>query len=66
MKDFNILLEEWNQISQLEYSDKMNWYYFNGISCAEVIPKLNNLTVVITRDKYVLPPDAWTMDDLRR
>ena len=38
-------------------------YYFNGTPCTEVVPLLKSVTVVITRDKYVLPPEAYTYDD---
>ena len=35
------------------------------MSCAEVVPLLENVTVVITRDRYVLPPEAYTWDGSR-
>lgn len=36
--------------------------YAPGRSCSEVRPELTSLTIIITRDKYVLMPLAWTVD----
>ena len=52
--DFDELIKIWNKIDTFRtYAN--DYYYFND-SCEETIPLLKNLTIVITRDKYDIPP----------
>ena len=60
--DWNQLVEEWSQIGEVKYSEFLGIYYFEGLDCSEVCPKLKDLALVITRNRYVLPPQAWTFD----
>ena len=59
--DFDRILEEWSKIGPIKYSKLWALYYFEGLDCSVVHPLLEDLVVVFTRDRYLLPPKAWTI-----
>ena len=64
--DWDQLVKEWSPIGEIKYSKVLVFYYFEGLDCSEVRPQLKDIAIVITRDRYVLPPEAWTYDIINK